>query len=47
MFKQIEKGTPPTASAFCARMTAVKCFLCKECDSVQSREEKREGKAAH
>lgn len=25
MFKQIEKGTPPAASAFCARMTALKC----------------------
>lgn len=49
MFKQIEKGTPPPPRfcILCKADSSEMCFLSKECDSVQSQEDEKEGKAAH
>lgn len=45
MFKQIEKGTPPRFCILCKADSSEMCFLSKECDSVQSQEDEKEGKS--
>lgn len=44
---RLKKELPPCFCILCKDDSSEMCVLSKECDSVQSQEDEREGKAAH